>query len=206
MIQKYYLPVFLIGAACALRVLRNAGIIDLPPNFAPIGALALFAGAVFESRGLAIFMPIAAMAASDFFIGWYDARIMAAVYGSFALSVALGFYIQTRPSISRIARASVASSIVFFLITNAAVWLFSGMYPTTVLGLMNSYLMGVPFLKWTLVGDLFYTGTLFGAYNAVLTFVFKTRFLALPVCTLVSQAGEREKGLMTSNQATNNDQ
>lgn len=180
MAQKNYLPIFLIIAAFLLRVLRHFGVIDLPPNFAPVGAVALFAGAVFTSRGMAFFLPIIVMATSDFFIGWYDLRILLSVYGSFLLSVALGLYVQKRPSIARIFGSAIASSVMFFLITNAAVWLFSGMYPVTFSGLASAYLMGVPFLKWTLIGDLFYTSILFGLYYGILAFVFKTRYAWKP--------------------------
>ncbi len=176
--QKYYLPIFLVIAAFLLRVSRHFGIIDLPPNFAPMGAMALFSGTVFTSRRAAFLLPIIAMIVSDFFIGWYDVRILISVYGSFLISVALGFYVQKRPSIIRIFGSAIASSVVFFLITNFAVWLFSGMYPVTFSGLASAYLMGVPFLKWTLIGDLFYTGVLFGLYYAILALVFKTKYAA----------------------------
>jgi hypothetical protein len=173
--HAYYLPIFLILAAFLLRVFRHFGIIDLPPNFAPIGAMALFSGAVFTSRRVAFLLPLIAMIASDFFIGWYDVRILIAVYGSFLLSVVLGLYVQKRLSIARIFGSAIASSVMFFLITNFAVWLFSGMYPVTFSGLGNAYLMGLPFLKWTIAGDIFYTGILFGLYYFILAFVCKTR-------------------------------
>ena len=168
MAQRYYLPAFLIISACALRVSRHFGVIDLPPNFAPIGGLALFAGAVFERRVFAVMFPLTAMAVSDLFIGFYDAPIMAAVYGSFIISVLLGRYIQARPSFIRIVGSSLVSSTVFFLITNFAVWLFSGMYLPDISGLEQALLMGTPFFKWTLAGDLFYTGVLFGLWYFVL--------------------------------------
>jgi len=36
------------------------------------------------------------------------------------------------------------------------------LYPTTLRGLLVSYEMGVPFFRYTLAGNAFYTGLLFG--------------------------------------------
>ncbi len=168
MFRKYYLPIFLILAAVSLRVLRHFELLDLPPNFAPITAVALFAGAYLGNRRLAVIVPVFAMLISDIFIGFYDLRILAAVYLSFIISGILGFCLRRRRSILKVCGAALSASILFFLITNFAVWLFSGMYPLTAGGLWQSYLLGLPFFKYTLLGDIFYVSIMFGLYELVL--------------------------------------
>jgi hypothetical protein len=56
----------------------------------------------------------------------------------------------------------VPCSIIFFLLSNGAVWAFSGMYPLSMSGLAQCYIAALPFLEKTVLGDLFWTGVLFG--------------------------------------------
>jgi hypothetical protein len=56
----------------------------------------------------------------------------------------------------------VACSLAFFLLSNGAVWAFSGMYPLTGQGLTQCYIAALPFLDKTVLGDLFWTAVLFG--------------------------------------------
>lgn len=57
-----------------------------------------------------------------------------------------------------------ASSLVFFLVTNFAVWVFSPMYAANAAGLLKCYVAAVPFLRNMLEGDLFWGLVLFGGY------------------------------------------
>lgn len=164
--QLIGLAVFLIVVAAAMRVLRDAGVIDLPPNVAPIAALAMFGGAYLPRR-LAFAIPLVAMIASDLVIGWYEPQIVAAVYLSFAVSGLLGMWLRSRRNLPRIVGATIAGSVLFFLVTNAAVWAFDshGLYPHTLNGLAAAYAAGLPFLKYTLFGDLAFVGVMFGVYE-----------------------------------------
>jgi hypothetical protein len=56
----------------------------------------------------------------------------------------------------------IAGSLIFFALSNFAVWAFSGMYPLTLAGLAECYVAALPFLDKTVVGDLIWTGVLFG--------------------------------------------
>jgi len=62
----------------------------------------------------------------------------------------------------RVLGASLLGSILFFLITNWAVWAFGELYTKDVSGLIMSYGMGLPFFRNTLLGDLFYVCVFFG--------------------------------------------
>lgn len=143
------------------------------PNFTPVAALALFGAATFDRKWLGLVAPLVAMLLSDALIGFHAS--MGAVYGSFALTWLLGYFtLSQRPSVGRLAAVSVTASVLFFLITNFAVWYApgasAGSYPQTMPGLMTCYTAGLAFYNGQsfalngLLGDLFFTGLLFGSY------------------------------------------
>lgn len=143
------------------------------PNVTPVAALALFGAATFERRWLGLAAPLAAMLLSDALIGFHGT--MGAVYLCFGLTWGLGLWVAPtrtgQPSAGRIASASVASSVLFFLITNFAVWYGSAYYPQTLPGLSTCYVGGLVFYNGTsfglngLLGDLFFNAVLFGSYS-----------------------------------------
>ena len=63
--------------------------------------------------------------------------------------------------------ASLSASVVFFLVSNFGVWASGTMYPNTFSGLMICYAAGLPFLKNTLIGDMAYSGALFGIFEVI---------------------------------------
>lgn len=143
-----------------------ARLLPHPANVAPITALALFGGSYLPKR-LALVVPLAALIVGDAFIGFYG-WTMLAVYGSFLLVGLIGLWLRTHRTVSTIIGASLVSSLLFFLITNAAVWLdpIAG-YPPGLPGLLASYTAGLPFFRPTLLGDLLYTSAFFGSYELV---------------------------------------
>lgn len=150
------------------------------PNFTPIGALALF-GAAYGSRRSAIFVPLAALAISDLFIGGHPT--IPYVYGSFVLIALLGMVVfRNGVTRTRAVTASVAASAIFFLVSNFGHWLAGTMYPRTFEGLLTCYAMALPFLRGTMIGDLFYVGILFGGYALARRFATFRR----PVTALVT--------------------
>jgi len=144
-----------------------------PPNFTPITALALF-GAVYLSKRMAFLIPLLAMLASDFFIGFYDWAIWLSVYLSFALTVVLGFYLK-KSKLRACFLGAVLGSILFFILTNFAVWAFTPWYPKTLLGFYDCYFQALPFFKNTLSGNLIYSLAFFGLFEIAAHFVFKER-------------------------------
>lgn len=147
-------------AAIAVRLLPHI------PNFTPLGAFALFVGVfVVRKHWWGLLLPLVAMFLSDLFIGFYDLKLMAVVYGSFLAYTGLGMLVSRRKSVSMVFLGSIGGATLFYLTTNFAVWLFSSWYPHTVSGLFLSYTLALPFFKYTLLGDLFFTGVLFGVYE-----------------------------------------
>lgn len=151
--------------ALTLFVLAAAAsrLVPHPPNFAPIAAIALFGGATFRDKRAALLVPLAAMALSDVVLGF--SVLTPFVYASFVLIACLGFVLRVRGSIMRIAGASVAGAMLFYIVTNFGVWLAGGLYSKTLAGLVTCYVAAIPFFWNTLFSDLFYAALLFGIWS-----------------------------------------
>jgi uncharacterized protein DUF6580 len=153
------LLISMVLAAAATRLMPH------PPNLTSIAAIALFGGAYFADKRLAFLVPLAALFASDLVLGLY--AHMEFQYVAFALIVLLGVWLQPRRKVLPIAGAAVASSVLFFVLTNFGTWATTAMYPHTVAGLVACYTAAIPFFWNTLAGDLFYTALLFGGFAAL---------------------------------------
>lgn len=153
-----------------------ARFIPHPFNFTPIAAIALFGGAYFTNRWQAIAVPMGAMLLSDTILeittGWGFHSGMYIVYAAFALVSVLGMVLLKNVNPARVISASLISSLIFFLITNFA-FLYPesatidqnlGTYPHNLSGIIASYTAGIPFLKNQILGDLFFSGVLFGGF------------------------------------------
>lgn len=152
----------ILALIMAIAVAAIFRLVPHPPNFSPIAAMALFSGAYLPRRGLAFAAPLGAMLLSDAVLGFHSG--MPVVYGSLALIVGLGFLLSTKRTAGRIALAAIASSVLFYLITNFAVWASGDMYPTTLAGLAACYVAAIPFFQNSLAGDLLFTALLFGGF------------------------------------------
>lgn len=162
------LPFFLVLFGALVRLLPH------PANFVPIGALALFGG-TYLKRKYGLFVPLLAMFVSDIFIGFYNIWLMASVYLGFLLIVILGFWLKKHKKWYFMLGSSLFGSIIFYLITNFAVWAFSSWYPKTFSGLLLCYFMALPFFRNTLLGDLFYVSILFGSYELIYFYLKEKR-------------------------------
>jgi len=154
-------------------------VIPHPPNFTPVGAVALFGAAHLRSKWAAFLLPLAALFLSDLALeattalGWYGGWMahgtgfyqgMWVVYGTVVLVTALGLLLRRRKSLPRVAGSVLACSTLFFLVTNFAWWAGYSLYPHTLEGLVLSYTAAIPFFHWTLLGDAFYATVLFGGF------------------------------------------
>ncbi len=135
------------------------------PNFTPVAAIALFGGAHLGKRWLAFMIPLAALFISDLFLGFHN--LMIPVYLGFALVVLLGSLMRGNIRVPFVIGGSLAGSLMFFLITNFAVWAFTPYYPNTLQGLATSYTMAIPFFHTSILGDLFYNAVFFGGFYLI---------------------------------------
>ncbi len=123
------------------------------PNATPLTAIAASARERL-GRWWAICIPLVAMLVADLVIGLYDWRILASVYVSVAVIGLMSHTLKEHsPLAGKLVYAGVAS-VLFFLVTNAAVWYFSPWYSKTGEGLVYCYLLGLPFLRAMLLGDI----------------------------------------------------
>lgn len=170
------IPVALILAAAASRLIPH------PPNMTPVTAIALFGAWQYGWRGwwkgaVSVGLPLAALFLSDVALNNLVYRMGVEsggvvwfypgagwTYLSMALVVAWGWLSLRRFSAVRLAGASVVGSLLFFAVSNFGVWASFDMYPHTAAGLMECYVAGIPFLGNALIGDLVFTGVLFGAF------------------------------------------
>ncbi len=169
--RQFGAVLLLIGLGVAARLYFQ----ELP-NFAPVAALALFAGYVFRNAAVAALVPLGIMVITDRFIGGYEGRLMVLVYFALTAPVLLRgvlhrwFALSADEPLARLRSltglcgCSLGSSVFFFVVTNFGCWYWFSWYPQTLAGLTSCYLQALPFFRFTLAGDMFFAGLLFGGY------------------------------------------
>ena len=172
---EFALFVVLVTLGVSLRIS-----LEELPNFAPVAALALFAGYFFRSRLVAIALPISIMLISDAFIGRYAWWQMAIVYTMLALPVTLRGVLRRHFSLTRgtkkefaqslagLLGCSLGASVLFFIVTNA---ICLGWYEPTLAGVVKCYAQALPFFRYTLAGDIAFALLTFGSYATVMSAV-----------------------------------
>lgn len=166
----------ILGSLIAMAVFSR--LLPHPHNFTPVGAIALFGAAYFPRKWMAFMVPFAAMWLSDLFLNnvtyarmfpeyyqgfqWFGS---AWVYGAFVLIGLMGMATLRKVTALRVGGSALGASVLFYLVTNFAVWLTGAMYPKTIAGLTACYAAGIPFFGNTLLGDLVYAGILFGVFE-----------------------------------------
>lgn len=156
-----------------MRVVQNL-------NFAPVGAMSLFAGA--RMRGWQAYaLPIVLMAITDPLLGGYSFATPF-VYASFLINVWIGSRLRHSENPAWIGGVALAGSLQFFLLTNFATWLRPGqqMYPHTLSGLWTCYVAAIPFFRGTLMSDLFYACVLFGLHALLSRVAVRSERVAQP--------------------------
>ena len=188
------------GMAVAAGLMR---LIPHPYNFTPVAGLGLFGGARLRSWW-AYVLPLAVMAASDVLLWAIQGRpdyslwqyaFNPWVYACFLLAVLWGRLLLGNGGAGRILAVSVLVSVQFFVVTNFGVWLagFSApvpLYSRDLSGLIACYIAALPFVGSNapplgffgnqVLGDLFYTGLLFGVYALLSSGVLLPRRLRQP--------------------------
>lgn len=184
-LAKLVNPISIILVAASLRLLPH------PPNFTPIAALAIFGG-VYLSKRSALLLPILLMIISDYLLLYINPyrypffkfdylypftalfhSTTAFVWGSLIISGLIGFIIKKHLQPKFVLAAAILASVQFFVITNFGVWLTSNLYPHNFTGLAECFIAAIPFFKNTLVGDLFFTATIFTIFWSVRRISFK---------------------------------
>jgi hypothetical protein len=164
MFNKNLNQILLVISFVALAVLSR--LVSHQWNFTMMGAVALFAGAFLTRKLFAAATVILSLLISDYFIGFHNQMLV--VYGSFLAMAFAGSFLNLSSSRLKVLSTSFIGSILFFVLTNLAVWLENSMYPQTLNGLVDCYVMGIPFFRNQFVSDLFFTSVFFEVARATL--------------------------------------
>ncbi|PHQ34552.1 DUF6580 family putative transport protein [Rhodopirellula bahusiensis] len=179
-LQRLAIVLAMIGVAVASRLLPH------PPNFTPLAAMCLFAGAVTVSPRIMAAAVIIAMLVSDAVLGFHS--LMPVVYGCLLANVFIGRkLLGANANAFKIVAGSLIGSVLFFLVTNLGVWFVA--YPSTLTGLTACFTAAIPFFQYTLAGDLLYTGLFFGVYALAANSVGAVRG-KLQLATVPARVGE----------------
>jgi hypothetical protein len=156
-------PYLYVMLAVLLRLLPH------PWNVTPMGAMFLFSGATLQRKTTSLLVPLLALVVSDIVViqllyggrhPWFDPFTWLGF-----LSIGLiGWILRSNASIVRLLAASLAGSLLFFLISNFGVWVRGDLYPHTLSGFVMCYTAAIPFFRNTALGDLFYAILMFGSY------------------------------------------
>jgi hypothetical protein len=179
---KSKIAVFAILIAALLRLIPH------PPNVTPVGAMALIGGVYLGRKYLVFLIPILALFLSDMLLNntiyraYYTEETgfiffqeyMITIYAAFALIVLLGVAIKKWRGAKLIIGGAFMASLLFFVISNFAVWLMGSQYPKNLSGLMACYAAAVPFFRNTLVGNLVYTAVFVMGIEAVYSYYLRT--------------------------------
>lgn len=176
MSKKEIIVVLLILFAMASRFLFIVNGESILPNFTALGAIAIF-GATLLKGARKWIIPLVVLWVSDLILNnmiyaEYYAHFQIFgnvwVYGSILIIGLIAYKIMQKASWKRLALTSIVAAVLFFLITNAGVWLSAtSPYAKDLSGLMQSYIAGIPFFRNTLLGNLFFGFALFGIYEYI---------------------------------------
>ena len=146
----------IVAAATLVRIVTPP-LLGHPSSFSPIGSIALFSGACFRNRKMALAVSFAALLVSDVFINMFYLgspnplyRGCLFQYLAYGLTVVIGRMLSRSATAPRVVAGSAGSAVVFFIVSNFGVWATSGMYPLTSVGLIACYVAGIPFFAGTL--------------------------------------------------------
>ena len=157
------LPMVFLTLCVVLRVVPH------PPNFAPVGATAVFAGRTLKPW-MAMLLVAASMLVGDVILAKLHgyavfSLVTPFIYGGFFLQAILGRVLRSKKGGA--IGAAIGGSVVFFVLSNFGVWVAGGMYPHTTAGLGACYVAALPFFGGTLLGDLVWTLALSLAYRSL---------------------------------------
>ena len=146
-INNLVLPVVIILSLSLTRLIPH------PWNFSPVLAVGIFSGFYFKQFYLSLFIVILSMFIGDLYLGFHSTMFF--TYISLAVAVIIGLYIK-HFKFTEILFSGLASSVCFFIITNFGAWLTLEMYEKNFAGLLQSYVLAIPFFHNTLISTFLY--------------------------------------------------
>lgn len=149
-----------IITAFALVVIGITGrlLLEPYPNVEPVMAVSIIAGALLGPY-LGLMVALFTIIGSDVVIG--NSNILLYTWTAWALIGVASTILKKNKAKTRIGADTlkftawgVVGTLFFYLWTNFGVWQLTTMYPHTFDGLIQSYVMALPFLRYQLIGNL----------------------------------------------------
>ena len=137
-----------------------------PPNFTSLLALSFYVPVLLGVRYLPVLL--ISFAITDFIIGYHLGTHW--TWGSVLIIGLISKYFSKNINTRII--GSLFGAFIFYLITNFGVWT-SGMYSFTINGLIECYILAIPFFTYSLVSTIFFSFVIEFVYK-----LFKTKFRA----------------------------
>tara|TARA_B100001540_G_scaffold312784_1_gene334496 strand:+ start:1029 stop:1529 length:501 start_codon:yes stop_codon:yes gene_type:complete len=134
-------------------VLAASRFVPHPPNFTSLLALSFYVPALLGKR----FIPalVLSFVITDLFIGFHNTTFF--TWGSVVL---IGLIVNNfSSSITYRITGSLVGAVIFFSVTNFGVWV-SGFYGYTFAGLVNCYVLAIPFFAYSLISTLLFSSVI----------------------------------------------
>ena len=121
-------------------------------NFTLVGGAFVFAAAYFSDRKISTMLMLVTMLVSDYIIGFHSQ--MVSVYLGYLVMLGFGSMLSLQSNRFKILGYTLAGTLAFYLVTNFGVWLEGALYPKTLAGLVDCYVMAIPFYRNQLMSDV----------------------------------------------------
>jgi len=141
-------------------------------NFAPIAAIGVFCAFYFVQKKWAIVIALVALLLSDLLLQTQTGTALylerSIDYFGFGLAILFAIIVfKKRKGVLAIAGATIASSFIFFVVSNFGVWATGGLYAKSFLGLLTCFESAIPFYRTTFLGDIFFTTSFFAVFESL---------------------------------------
>ena len=169
-LESYFLPIVLI------LILSFSRLIPHPPNFTPIIAVAIISSYFFKNIYLSCATLLISMLLADAFIGFYSNMFF--VYFSLLLILFIFHRISEKMNFKNLFIYGFIGSLIFFIISNFGVWFLGGPgvldvpYEKNLNGLVECYMLAIPFFGNTFLSTLIFSYTAFLANS-----LYKKKFI-----------------------------
>ena len=158
--KKEILPISLI------LILALARLIPHPPNFTPIIAVAILSGYFFKNIYISFLTLIISMLIADIFLGFHNNIFF--VYISLLIISYTFFKIGEKINYKNLIFYSFFGSLVFFIISNFGVWFLGEMYEKNLTGIIECYILAIPFFGNTFLSTLIFSYPSIFLYRSIL--------------------------------------
>lgn len=165
-------------SALMIAALIIAKVLPHPWNFSAVGALCLLSGSLLLDRRYATVVPLLALVLGDVYLNAtrYGSAyslanpailaVMASVWLCYATYGRLGVWIsRMNRSWVSIGASCLAGSLLFFIVTNFADFLFFRPHTWTDLG--RCYVDAIPYFRNTLLSDLTFATLIYGGWALI---------------------------------------